>query len=76
MANGHLDVGLHWFQHLSLCVAHGRKGTVVLEATLVEMPSSDGLLEKGQTLRGWGRAETAGGWASTYLCTGSGGWAW
>ena len=75
MTNGCLDVGLHWFQHLSLCVAHGRKRIVVLEVTLVEMPSSDGLLETGQTLGGGGQRRVEG-WASTYLCTGSGGWVW
>ena len=32
-------------------MAHGRNGTMVLEVTLVEMPSSDGLLETEQTLR-------------------------
>ena len=72
MTNGYLDVGLHWFQHLSLCVAHGRKGTVVLEVTLVEMPSSDGLLETGQTLWG-GRDGWRGGPAPTFALEAVGG---
>lgn len=41
-------------------MAHGRNGTMVLEVTLVEMPSSDGLLETEQTLRGWGGGGGAG----------------
>ena len=51
-------------------MAHGRNGTVVLEVTLVEMPSSARLLETEQTLRGggWGRrAEMCvcvGGWSA------------
>lgn len=74
MTNGYLDVGLHWFQHLSLCVAHGRKGTVASEVTLVEMPSSDGLLEAGQTLRGGGgRDGWRGGPAPTFALEAVGG---
>lgn len=63
-------------------MAHGRNGTVVLEVTLAEMPSSARLWETEQTLQGRG-GEThsgmcagAGGGVSTYLCTGSGEWAW
>lgn len=48
-------------------MAHGRNGTVVLEVTLAEMPSSARLWETEQTLQGRG-GETHSG-----MCAGAGG---